>query len=121
MVMVQGRRLENLRCKQPIGIADQARSSSAASALFSLPVTTGTERLVVDLGFSPYHSMSSLPSIFKMSGISIAAVAFQGAPHAELKASCPLHHARSTFDWDHLSDRYDRKIGKVPMWIGTIG
>ncbi|KIJ39613.1 hypothetical protein M422DRAFT_257680 [Sphaerobolus stellatus SS14] len=37
--------------------------------------------------------MSLLPSIFKMSGISFATVAFRGAPHAELKAGRPSHHA----------------------------
>ncbi|KIJ39597.1 hypothetical protein M422DRAFT_257663 [Sphaerobolus stellatus SS14] len=57
----KGRRLENLRGKQPIGIADQASSTSASSALFSLPATMGTERLVVDLGSPLCHSMSSLP------------------------------------------------------------
>ncbi|KIJ39611.1 hypothetical protein M422DRAFT_257676 [Sphaerobolus stellatus SS14] len=62
MVMVQskkGRRLENLRGKQPIGIA----ASSASSALLSLPATMGTERLVVDLGSPLCHSMSSLPPL----------------------------------------------------------
>ncbi|KIJ23417.1 hypothetical protein M422DRAFT_276011 [Sphaerobolus stellatus SS14] len=62
-VQSKGRRLENLRGKQPIGIAGQSTSTSASSALFSLPATMGTKRLVVDLGSPLCHSMSSLPPL----------------------------------------------------------
>ncbi|KIJ50268.1 hypothetical protein M422DRAFT_245519 [Sphaerobolus stellatus SS14] len=74
MVMVQSkkeRRLENLRGKQPIGIA----ASSASFALLSLPATMGTERLVIDLG-SP--------------------LVIQCAALAELKAGRPSHHTNAT-------------------------
>ncbi|KIJ23554.1 hypothetical protein M422DRAFT_275847 [Sphaerobolus stellatus SS14] len=62
-VQSKRRRLENLRGKQPIGIAGQSTSTSASSALFSLPATMGTERLVVDLGSPLCHSMTSLPPL----------------------------------------------------------